>query len=184
MTLLQLDNLKSIVNWIILSLLTMPTSVQAKTYDDRLNTSKIINAQSLVNESTLNCSFDSSSEEIINFYKYLLESKTKKIGSNKFIIGKYYMINGVKSISRTSKKYGNEISKNMDTNFKNFGVRVLRISSFIQDGEYENFGYYIILKNKPYFNKKILQEHGIEMKYSAIEETSGGNTRVRCILVG
>lgn len=184
MTLLQLDNLKSIVNWILLLLLTMPTSVQAKTYNDRLNISKTIDAQSLVNESTLNCNFDTSSEEIINFYKYLLESKTKKSGFNKFTIGKYYIINGVKSISRTSKKDINEISKNMDTDFKKLGVRVLRISSFIQNGEYENFGYYIILKDKPYFNKKILQKYGIEMKYSTIEETSGANTRVRCVLVG
>jgi Na+-transporting NADH:ubiquinone oxidoreductase subunit NqrA len=184
MTLLRLDSVKKMVSWIVLLPLTILTSTQAEMYDNHLDLSKIIDVQSLISESTLNCSFDTSSEELIGFYTYFLENSSKEQKYGQFIIGNRYKVKNVKSINSTFKKKKNEISKNMDTDFKKFGVRVLRISSFSQNGDDENFGYYIILKDKPSFNKSILQKHKIELTYSTIEETIGGNTRIRCTLVG
>ncbi|WP_367109569.1 hypothetical protein [uncultured Psychrobacter sp.] len=184
MTLPRLDSVKKTVSWIALLLLTTSASTQVEIHDNQLNSSEVIDVQYLISESTLNCSFNTSSGELISFYKNLLENSSIKQRNSQFIIGNRYKVKNVKSINSKFNKTKNEISKNMDTDFNKFGVRVLRISSFTQNGDSENFGYYIILKGKPSFNKSILQKHNIELAYSTIEETIGGNTRVRCILVG
>lgn len=185
MTLPRLDSVKKTVSsWIVLLLLTTSASTQAEIHDKQLNSSKVIDVQYLISKSTLSCSFNTSSGELISFYTNLLENPSIEKKNSQFIIGNKYKVKNVKSINSTFKKTKNEISKNMDTDFNKFGVRVLRISSFAQNGDSENFGYYIILKGRPSFNKSVLQKHNIELTYSTIEETNGGNTRIRCILVG
>lgn len=184
MLLLQRDDYRYVISCIISLLIFTPTITLASNSNDTQYPRKIINIKTLINKSTLECSFNKSSEDLVRFYESLQNRPYEKIGHEKFYIGEDYILNGVKLISDTYKKRKNEKSVNMDTDFKKLGVKVLRVSSFIQDGEYESFGYYIILKNKPSANRMILQEKGINTKYSTVEETVGSNTRIKCILVG
>lgn len=184
MLLLQRANYGHIIYFIIGLLISLPTITQASNSNKENNKKEELDVRKLINKSTLECSFGTSSEKLIIFYESLMKSQIKKSGYKKFTIGERYKISGVKLISSTIKKNKYENSINMDTDFEKLGVRVLRISSFTQGGEYENFGYYIILKNSPAVNKKILEKQKINIKYPVIEETIGGNTRIRCILAG
>ena len=184
MLLLQRANYKYIMYFTIGLLILLPIITQASNINKKNNEIEYLDVRKLINKSTLECSFDTSSEKLIIFYEYLMENPIKKTGYEKFTIGERYKVSGVKLISSTLKKNKYENSINMDTDFKKFGVRILRISSFTQEGEYENFGYYIILKNSPAVNKTALEKQKINIKYSVIEETRGGNTKIRCILAG
>lgn len=184
MILLRRDNFKYKINFCLGLILLTPIITFASNSNKTEDVKKLIDVKKLVSKSTLECSFNTSSENLIDFYNSLQRASFKKINHKNFAIDESFIVNGVKLISNTSKKYKSEQSVNMDTNFKKFGVEVLRVSSFVQGGEYENFGYYIILKDRPSINESILQKHGIDMKYSVVEKTNGGNTRVRCILVG
>lgn len=184
MILHQHDNLKHIIYFSFILLLMLPTITFASSFGSMQEKRKNIHVNTLINKSTLECSFNTSSEELIAFYDSLSKKPFKKVGYKQFNIGESYTISNVKLISRMSKNTKDERTVNMDTDFKKFGVRILRISSFIQGGEDESFGYYIILKNTPSINIRTLAKQGIDLDFSFIEKTKGGNTRIRCILVG
>lgn len=176
----QLDKTKCIFTALLLL-----TSCTSEAHSSQSNKEKaLITIDSLVNRETLGCSFNSSSEYLVDFYNDLLNQSTTRVDQTSFNIGNSYHITGVKNISNIYKKELNERSVNMDTNFKKYGVWVLRISSYSIDGEYEEFGYYIILKGSPTLNQNILKQHEIKTNYANVEKTKGDNTRVRCTLVG
>ena len=141
-----------------------------------------VDIESLVTKSTLEC--DSVYRQNIAGIAFALqESTVNRISQNQFAIGNHYKINGVKLISTTYKKSEQLRTVNMDVDFTKFGVRILRISSFVYDGdEAEGFGYYFILKGKPSMNKSFLEKENIDMDLAM--KTKGGNTRIPCVIAG
>ena len=171
----------SIFSACAISLLFPMSSNAIAAHNDSPNHYIEVDIESLVTKSTLEC--DSVYRQNIAGIAFALqESTVNRISQNQFAIGNDYKINGVKLISTTYKKSEQQRIVNMDVDFTKFGVRVLRISSFVYDGEAEGFGYYFILKGEPSMNKSFLEQENIDIDLAM--KTKGGNTRIPCVIAG
>lgn len=164
------------------ALMVIPQLSQAH---PRASERQVVTVSDLVNASAMQCNLsDAQSRQSMTFYHTLFNELAIHHGDSTFYIGDSYAVRPVKQVSRVYKQADAETSANMDTDISKFGTRVLRVSAYSTEGDYESFGYYFILKGTPTVNQRILRQQGILLNDANVEATTGGNTRIRCVLAG
>ncbi len=161
------------------------------------NSSDILPVANLITPNALSCEFNfdkTDNEPILTYFSSANQTPLNNFNKAKKTLTLFEgtKIHGIKLFSKAQEKTDITIinKAHIDIDVKKYGVHVLRISDYTVKGveisEYDADGYYLILKGLPKENIIKLEKHGVYIadKFTKVQKTKSGNTRIICNIAG